>query len=81
MFSGVFISKTHPGKQNQNIERKFEMKTKFIKALTLCMALFMCITCAVPASAAEYKDATIDVDAECSLTIWKYDWTNGATRS
>ena len=52
------------------------MKTKFIKAITLCMALLMCVTCAVPASAAEYKDATINVDAECSLTIWKFDWTN-----
>ena len=52
------------------------MKTKFIKAITLCLALLMCVTCAVPASAAEYKDATINVDAECSLTIWKFDWTN-----
>ena len=40
------------------------MKTKFIKAITLCLALLMCVTCAVPASAAEYKDATINVDAE-----------------
>ena len=52
------------------------MKTKFIKAITLCLALLMCVTCAVPASAAEYQDATINVDAECSLTIWKFDWTN-----
>ena len=52
------------------------MKTKFIKAITLCLALLMCVTCAVPASAAEYKDATINVDATCSLTIWKFDWTN-----
>ena len=52
------------------------MKTKFIKAITLCLALLMCVTCAVPASAAEYKDATINVDAVCSLTIWKFDWTN-----
>ena len=52
------------------------MKTKFIKAITLCLALLMCVTCAVPASAAEYKDATINVDAACSLTIWKFDWTN-----
>lgn len=52
------------------------MKIKFIKAITLCLALLMCVTCAVPASAAEYKDATINVDAECSLTIWKFDWTN-----
>ena len=52
------------------------MKIKFIKAITLCLALLMCVTCAVPASAAEYKDATINVDAACSLTIWKFDWTN-----
>ena len=52
------------------------MKTKFIKTITLCLALLMCVTCAVPASAAEYKDATINVDASCSLTIWKFNWTN-----
>lgn len=63
-------------KQQSIFERKSEMKTKFIKAITLCLALLMCVTCAVPASAAEYKDATINVDAECSLTIWKFDWTN-----
>lgn len=52
------------------------MKTKFMKAITLCLVLIMCVFCTVPASAAEVADATIDHEADCSLTIFKYDWTN-----
>lgn len=52
------------------------MKTKILKALTLCLALLMCLGCALPAYAAEAADATIDMDAPCTLTIWKYDFTN-----
>lgn len=52
------------------------MKTKFMKAITLCLALIMCISCTVPVSAAEVADATINHEADCSLTIFKYDWTN-----
>lgn len=52
------------------------MKTKFMKAITLCLALIMCICCTVPVSAAEVADATINHEADCSLTIFKYDWTN-----
>ena len=52
------------------------MKTKFMKALTLCLALILCFSCTVSVSAAEVADATIDPDADCSLTIFKYDWTN-----
>lgn len=53
-----------------------QMKTKFMKALTLCLALILCFSCTVSVSAAEVADATIDPNADCSLTIFKYDWTN-----
>ena len=49
---------------------------KFKKVLTLCLALMMVLTCDPAAFAAEVDDATIDEDANCSLTLWKYDWTN-----
>lgn len=52
------------------------MKTKFMKALTLCLALILCFSCTISVSAAEVADATIDPNADCSLTIFKYDWTN-----
>ena len=49
---------------------------KFKKILTLCLALMMVMTCVPAAFAAEVDDATINEEANCSLTIWKYDWTN-----
>ena len=49
---------------------------KFKKMLSLCLALMLVLTCVPAAFAAEVEDATIDEDAKCSLTIWKYDWTN-----
>ena len=49
---------------------------KLRKILTLCLAVIMCLSCTSLAFAAEVDDATIDTDANCSLTIWKYDWTN-----
>ncbi len=52
------------------------MKAKILKALTLCLALMMCLSCVPPAYAAESADAIIHTDASCSLTIWKYDFTN-----
>lgn len=54
------------------------MKTKLMKAFTLCLALMMCLCCAVPVSAAETADAVIQQDADCSLTIFKYNWTAAA---
>lgn len=57
------------------------MKTKFMKAITLCLALIMCFSSVLSVSAAEVADATINHETDCSLTIFKYDWTNGATRS
>lgn len=52
------------------------MKTTIIKAITLCLALVMCLSCTVSVSAAEVADATIDLAAKGSLTIYKYDLTN-----
>ena len=49
---------------------------KFKSILTICMALAMLLSCIPAVHAAEVPDATIDMGAECSLTIWKYDWTN-----
>ena len=49
---------------------------KFKKILTMCLALMMVLTCVPAAFAAEVDDATIDENANCSLTLWKYDWTN-----
>lgn len=49
---------------------------KLRKILMLCLAVIMCLSCTSLAFAAEVDDATIDTDANCSLTIWKYDWTN-----
>ena len=49
---------------------------KFKSILTICMALAMLLSCIPAVHAAEVPEATIDMDANCSLTIWKYDWTN-----
>lgn len=46
------------------------------KLFAVCLALVMLLSCVPAAFAAEVDDATIDMDAECSLTIWKYDFTN-----
>lgn len=46
------------------------------KMLSICLALMMVLTCVPAAFAAEVGDATIDENAPCSLTIWKFDWTN-----
>lgn len=51
------------------------MKTTFMKAICLCLALVLCIGCTVSVSAAEVADAPIDEAQEGSLTIFKYDLT------
>lgn len=51
------------------------MKT-FTKALSLILALILCLTVPIGVSASTVDDATINMDADCSLTIWKYDFTN-----
>lgn len=57
----------------QKRERKgFKMKKFFALMMTLVLLLSGIPT----ALAADAADATIDTDASCSLTIFKYDWTN-----
>lgn len=56
------------------------MKTNMftrIFALLLVVCLLGSLM-AVPAMAATVEDATIDMDAECTLTIYTYDFTNAA---
>ena len=48
----------------------------FTKAIALCLALLLCLTCPVGASAAEVGDATIDFSKTGSLTLYKIDLTN-----
>ncbi len=53
------------------------MKRNIMKALALCLALILCLAYPVSVSAAEpVPDYLIDPDADCSLTIMKFDWTN-----
>ena len=47
----------------------------------LALVLAMCLGCIPAAFAATVDDATIDTTRTGSLTIYKYDLTNGATRS
>ena len=49
---------------------------KFTKAIALCLALLVCLSCPVGVSAAEVADATIDFNQKGSLTIYKIDLTN-----
>lgn len=52
------------------------MKNSFKKVLAMAMALVMCLAIPLSASAATTGDAVIDPDADCSLSIYKYDFTN-----
>ena len=54
---------------------------RFKKIMCMCLALVLCLGCAPAVFAAEVADATIDQSRKGSLTIYKYDLTNGATRS
>ncbi len=49
---------------------------KFTKAIALILSLMLCICAPVGVSAAETGEAIIDMDAECSVTLYKYDITN-----
>lgn len=46
------------------------------KFMAVCLCLMLVLSCIPAVSAAEVDDATINEEAACSLTIWKYDWTN-----
>ena len=48
----------------------------FKKIFAVCLCLMLLVTCVPAVFAAEVPDATIHTEAPCSLTIWKYDWTN-----
>ena len=53
----------------------------FKKILAMCLALILVLTYVPAAFAAESNECMINEETKASLTIWKYDWTNGATRS
>lgn len=57
----------------QKRERKGYKMRKFF---ALMMTLVLLLSGIPTAFAADVADATIDTDASCSLTIFKYDWTN-----
>ena len=46
------------------------------KLMAMCLAVMMIVACFPSVYAATVDDATIDMDAKCSLTIWKFDITN-----
>lgn len=46
------------------------------KAIALCLALLLCLSFPISASALEVNNTTIDTDAKGSLTIYKIDLTN-----
>ena len=51
------------------------MKNKFMKVVSLCLALVLCFGSAVSVSAAEVGNVVIDETQKGSLTIYKYDLT------
>ena len=48
----------------------------FKKAVSMCLALLLCLSVPLAASAAEVADATIDFTRKGSLTLYKIDLTN-----
>ncbi len=51
------------------------------KLFAMGLAVMMALSIPFSVSAAELEDAPIDESRTGSLTIYKYDLTNGATRS
>ena len=51
------------------------------KVMAMCLAVIMMLSCIPAVYAADVANATIDPNAKGSLTLFKYDLTNGATRS
>ena len=51
------------------------------KIMAMCLAVIMMLSCIPAVYAADVANATIDPNAKGSLTLFKYDLTNGATRS
>lgn len=54
------------------------MKNNMKKILAMAMAIMLCLAIPVSVSAATTDAAVIDPDAACSLSIYKYDFTNAA---
>lgn len=46
------------------------------KIVCAILSLALLLSCAPAVFAAEVDSATIDQDASCSLTVWKFDYTN-----
>ena len=65
-----------------NFERTVNTAMKNLKKImAMCLAVIMMLSCIPAVYAADVANATIDPDAKGSLTLFKYDLTNGATRS
>ena len=46
------------------------------KIVCAILSLVLLLSCTPAVFAAEVDSTTIDQDASCSLTIWKFDYTN-----
>ncbi len=55
-----------------------ERKNWLTRCLVLILSVVMAVGMVVPTWAASIKDATIHMDKMCSLTLYKFDWTNAA---
>lgn len=51
-------------------------KKRLAKVASLCLSTVMALSCIPNAFAASVAEATINTSAQCSLTLYKYDWTN-----
>ena len=51
------------------------------KIFSLLLALVMVCSLSISAFAAPVDEATIDMSRTGNIDLWKYDLTNGATRS
>ena len=66
----------------QNDFKRGQLSMKSIKKLfAMGLAVMMALSIPFSVSAAELEDAPIDESRTGSLAIYKYDLTNGATRS
>lgn len=73
----------HEGRSPSWAPLKYNFYTKgfvcmknITKAIALCLALLLCLSFPISASALEVNNTTIDTDAKGSLTIYKIDLTN-----
>lgn len=75
----------HVQNSKSNLKIIFKKGNCSMKSITKILSLFLALTLLlsfpVAVSAAELENATIDESRTGSLTIYKYDLTNGATCS